>query len=106
MLSDAPTRAVDAAWALPVKVEAQAKSFSRGGSVTYQELPDRWGEGLGELMGHLVGDGWLTEVQTGWGYGGDDVEDGLLNSHQGMLRELIGGVARQEMDNGTLQLGA
>ncbi|MEX2447906.1 MAG: LAGLIDADG family homing endonuclease, partial [Solirubrobacterales bacterium] len=106
MLNDSATPATVAPWRLPVKVEALAKSFSRGGSVAYQELPDRWSEGLGELTGHLIGDGWMTDVQTGWCYGGDDIDDGLADSHEGALRELIGGVSRQEMKNGTVQLRA
>ena len=83
---------------------ALAKSFSRGDSVVHRELPERWSEGLGELTGHLIGDGWLTDVQTGWVYGQDDVDDGLSASHQALLSELVGGVSRQEMDNGTRQL--
>ncbi|MGH2823743.1 MAG: LAGLIDADG family homing endonuclease [Thermoleophilaceae bacterium] len=106
LLNDSPTAAQDASWALPVKVEALAKSFSRGGTVTYRELPDLWSEGLGELMGHLIGDGDLTEVRTEWIYGGDDVEDGLTDAHEGLLGELVGGVSRQEMSNGTVQLRA
>jgi ribonucleoside-diphosphate reductase alpha chain len=106
LLNDSPTPSSDAAWALPGKVEALAKSFARGGSVTHQELPGTWTEGLGELTGHLLGDGWMTDVQTGWVYGGDDIAEGLADSHEGMLRELIGGVSRQEMDNGTVQLRA
>jgi ribonucleoside-diphosphate reductase alpha chain len=106
MLNDSPTPATDATWELPVKVEAAAKSFSRGGSVAYQELPDKWSEGLAELTGHLVGDGWMTDVQTGWCYGGDDLDDGLADSHEGILEELIGGVSRQRMENGTVQLRA
>ncbi len=106
LLNDSPTPAVDATWELPVKVEAAAKSFSRGGSVTYQELPDRWSEGLGELTGHLIGDGWMTDAQTGWCYGGDDIDDGLAESHEGILGELIGGVSQQKMENGTVQLRA
>ena len=106
LLNDSATPAEDASWALPVKIEALAKSFSRGGTVAYQELPDRWSEGLGELMGHLVGDGWITGAQTGWVYGGADIEDGLLDSHEGLLTELIGGISRQEMSNGTVQLRA
>jgi ribonucleoside-diphosphate reductase alpha chain len=106
LLNDSPTPAEDASWALPVKVRTLAKSFAHGGSVIRQELPDNWSEGLGELMGHLVGDGWLTDVQTGWVYGSDDLEDGLADAHEGLLRELIGGVSRQEMDNGTVQLRA
>jgi ribonucleoside-diphosphate reductase alpha chain len=104
LLNDSPTPAEDASWTLPVKVEALAKSVARGGSVTHRELPDRWSEGLGELTGHLVGDGWLTDVQTGWVYGGDDLDDGLADTHEALLRDLIGGVSRQEMDNGTVQL--
>ncbi|MGO9791345.1 MAG: LAGLIDADG family homing endonuclease [Solirubrobacteraceae bacterium] len=106
MLNDSPTPAQDATWELPVRVTAAAKSFSRGGTVSYHELPDRWSEGLAELTGHLVGDGWLTDVQTGWVYGGDDVSDGLADAHEGLVRELVGGVSRQQMDNGTLQLRA
>jgi ribonucleotide reductase alpha subunit len=106
LLNDSPTPAEDASWALPIKMEALAGSRSRHSGLTYQELPERWSEGLGELTGHLVGDGWLTEAQTGWVYGGDDIEDGLCGSHEGMLRELIGGISRQEMSNGTVQLRA
>jgi ribonucleoside-diphosphate reductase alpha chain len=106
LLNDSPTPTEDASWALPQKVEALAKSFSRGGSVTYQELPESWSEGLGELTGHLIGDGDLTDVRTEWVYGGDDIEDGLADSHEGLLRELIGGVSRQMMANGTVQLRA
>src|SRR5438876_8544689 len=106
LLNDSPTPAEEASWALPVKIEALAKSFSHGGTLTYQELPERWSEGLAELMGHLVGDGWITDVQTGWVYGEDDIRDGLLDSHEGLLSELIGGISRQEMKNGTVQLRA
>jgi ribonucleoside-diphosphate reductase alpha chain len=106
MLNDSPTPASDASWELPVKVSAPAKSFARGGNVGYQDLPTRWSEGLGELTGHLIGDGCLTAVQTLWVYGGDDVNDGLADSHEGLLRELIGGISRQEMPNGTVQLRA
>ncbi|HXN38506.1 MAG TPA: LAGLIDADG family homing endonuclease [Solirubrobacteraceae bacterium] len=106
LLNDSTTPAEQASWMLPMKVETPAKSVVRGGSATYRELPDRWSEGLGELTGHLVGDGWLTDVQTGWVYGGDDIEDGLATAHEGLLRELIGGISRQEMDNGTIQLRA
>ena len=48
----------------------------------------------------------MTDVQTGWVYGGDDIADGLLDSHEGLLTELIGGVSRQETENGTVQLRA
>ncbi len=106
LLNDTATPASDASWELPVKVAVAAKSFSRGGTATYQELPDRWSEGLAELTGHLVGDGCLTNVQTQWVYGGDDVADLLTDSHEGMLRELIGGISRQPMPNGTVQLRA
>ncbi len=106
LLNDSPTPAEDASWALPLKVSTPAKSFAHGGSVRHQELPSRWSEGLGELTGHLIGDGWLTDVQTGWVYGGDDLADGLAEAHEGLLQELIGGISRQEMENGTLQLRA
>jgi ribonucleoside-diphosphate reductase alpha chain len=106
LLNDSPTLAEDASWALAVKIRALAKSFSRGGTVTYQQLPEVWSEGLGELTGHLIGDGDLTETRTEWVYGGDDIDAGLADSHEGLLHELIGGVSRQVMHNGTVQLRA
>jgi ribonucleoside-diphosphate reductase alpha chain len=106
LLNDSPTPATEASWELPVKVGAHAKSVERGGTATYQPLPERWSEGLAELTGHVIGDGCLTESRIEWVYGGDDIDDGLAGSHEGMLRELIGGISRQEMDNGTLQLRA
>jgi ribonucleoside-diphosphate reductase alpha chain len=106
LLNDSETPADDASWALPVRMHALAKSAERGGTATYHGLPETWSEGLGELTGHLIGDGWRTDVQTGWVYGGDDTDDGLAESHEGLLRELIGGVSRQEMSNGTRQLRA
>ncbi len=106
LLNDSPTPAQDASWALPVKIEALAVSHRRGGTEVQQELPSRWSEGLGELLGHLVGDGCLTAVRTEWVYGGDDIADSLCGSHEGMLRELVGGISRQQMQNGTVQLRA
>jgi len=102
--NDSATPAQDASWELPVKVEQLAKSFSRGGTVVLTRLPERWSEGLAELTGHLIGDGCLTDAQTQWVYGGEDVHEGLAESHEGLLCELVGGVSRQEMDNGTVQL--
>jgi ribonucleoside-diphosphate reductase alpha chain len=106
LLNDSATPAEDASWALPLKMEVAARSRSQGSAVVEQDLPERWSEGLAELTGHLVGDGWLTDVQTGWVYGGDDIDDGLLSSHEGLLRELIGGISVQKMQNGTVQLRA
>jgi ribonucleoside-diphosphate reductase alpha chain len=106
MLNDSPTPAVDASWELPVTALAEAKSFARGGTVTHHQLPAHWSEGLAELTGHLIGDGCMTQSQTQWVYGGDDIEDRLVDSHEGMLQELIGGVSRQTMQNGTVQLRA
>jgi len=106
MLNDTATPAEHAQVELPMRVTEHAKSFVRGGSVTYKELPTHWSSALGELTGHLIGDGCLTETQTQWIYGGDDIADGLADWHQHQLTELIGGVSRQEMDNGTIQLRA
>jgi ribonucleoside-diphosphate reductase alpha chain len=105
-LNDSPTPAVEASWALLEKVEALAVSGNRGGTLTAQRLPERWSEGLGELLGHLVGDGCMTDARTEWIYGGDDIADGLAASHEGLLRELIGGISRQQMANGTVHLRA
>ena len=104
MLNDSVTAPADASWELPIAVEALAKSSSRGGTVAYRELPRLWTRQLAELTGHLIGDGCLTDSATNWIYGGDDIEDGLAEWHACQLEELVGGVSRQEMPNGTLQL--
>jgi len=106
MLNDTATPAEHAPTELPVRVTERAKSSVRGGSATYKELPIHWSSALGELTGHLIGDGCMTETQTQWVYGGDDIADGLTDWHQHQLTELIGGVSRQEMENGTVQLRA
>jgi ribonucleoside-diphosphate reductase alpha chain len=105
LLNDSPTPADAASWRLPVRVERMAVSRKRGGAVTvHRELPDRWSEGLAELTGHLIGDGSLTDDTTAWIYGQEDIGDGLIASHEGLLTELVGGVTRVQMDNDTDQL--
>ncbi|HYA67342.1 MAG TPA: LAGLIDADG family homing endonuclease, partial [Acidimicrobiales bacterium] len=104
LLNDTPTPATDASWVLPVRVEALATSWNRGGTEVHQAVPERWSAALGELTGHLVGDGCLTRDQAIWVYGGDDVADGVTDRHARLLEELFGGRPRAEMDNGTTQL--
>jgi ribonucleoside-diphosphate reductase alpha chain len=105
LLNDTATEPTDSSWELPVKPGAIAKSWHRGGgSVITRELPTRWSEGLAELTGHLVGDGDLTAFRTEWVYGDDDLTNGLLESHQGLIAEAFGGSNRAEMENGTVQL--
>ena len=73
--------------------------------MAYAELPERWSEGLGEVMGHLIGDGCLTDVlRRCSSTAHDDVEDCTLEQHDTYLYELFGGGSRQDMDNGTVQL--
>jgi ribonucleoside-diphosphate reductase alpha chain len=104
MLNDSATHATGATWKLPVTVEAIAKSWARGGTITHRRLPRRWSEGLAELTGHLVGDGCLTAHNLNWVYGGDDIADGLDERHARWLTDLAGGVSQQAMANGTVQL--
>ncbi len=106
LLNDSPTPPEDASWALPVKAGATARASSRGGTATYGQLPATWSEGLGELAGHLVGDGDLSDRAAEWTYGGDDTAGGLPDSHKGLLEELVAGVARHETSNGGVQLRA
>jgi ribonucleoside-diphosphate reductase alpha chain len=72
--------------------------------VITRELPTRWSEGLAELTGHLLGDGDLTAMRTEWVYGDDDLTNGLLESHEGLIAEAFGGSSRADMENGTVQL--
>ena len=104
LFSDSATPATAASWTLPVAVEASARSSARGGLIIERPLPRSWSEGLGELLGHLTGDGALTDSSSVWVYGGDDVADGLDESHRGMLCKLVGHASRQPMDNGCVQL--
>jgi len=103
-LNDAATPACDAAAALPVRTEALALSWNRGSTKVRQALPDSWSEALGELTGHLIGDGCMTASSTIWVYGGDDVADGTADRHAAYLRDIVGGVSRKRMANGTTQL--
>ncbi len=103
LVNDVATPTTAATWQLPVAVTARAVSRV-GGTTVERDLPRTWSEGLAELTGHLIGDGDLTAGRTEWVYGGDDVEDGLLESHKALLTELVGGVSEQTMDNGTAQL--
>ncbi|HEV8534139.1 MAG TPA: LAGLIDADG family homing endonuclease [Candidatus Limnocylindria bacterium] len=103
-LNDTMTVPTHAKWELPVRVRAVARSWYRGGNLTYRELPARWSEGLAELTGHLMGDGDLTSMRVEWIYGDDDLTNGLLESHAGLLAEAFGGASRANMENGTVQL--
>src|SRR6266540_7445193 len=71
MLNDSATRATEASWTLPVAVSAKVVARTRGGSARTRELPDRWSDPLAELMGHLTGDGCMTDQSTVWVYGAD-----------------------------------
>ncbi len=104
MLNDSATPASEAAWELPVKIAAPALSWNRGQTAVRQQMPEHWTAALGELTGHLIGDGCMTADSTVWEYGGDDVSDGLTSRHARKLRDLFGGVSVSHMDNGTVQL--
>ncbi len=104
MLNDSATPAADAAWHLPAAVTAKVKAGTRGGSVITRDLPERWSDPLAELMGHLTGDGCMTEDSTVWVYGGDDIADGLIDYHDVLLGEVFAGASRSVQANGTQQL--
>ena len=104
MLNDSVTPSTEAAWALPATATAKVKAFSRGGTVMTKDLPERWSDPLAELMGHLTGDGCMTEDSTVWIYGDTDVTDGLIEYHQVMLGEVFAGASRSLQANGTEQL--
>jgi ribonucleoside-diphosphate reductase alpha chain len=104
LLNDSLTAASDASWELPTAVTAKVKAHSRGGSVVVKDLPSHWSDPLAELMGHLTGDGCMTEDSTVWVYGGTDLTDGLIEYHQVMLGEVFAGATRSRQANGTEQL--
>jgi len=104
MLNDSRTPASAASWTLPLKVEALATSWHTGSTATRQSVPHQWSAQLGEITGHLLGDGCMTDKQTVWTYGGDDIAEGLTDRHEQQLTELFGGVSRAKMGNGTEQL--
>ncbi len=104
MLNDAATPATHASWELPVAVAAKAAARPRGGTLVTRDLPSRWTDPLAELMGHLTGDGCMTEDSTIWVYGGDDITDGLIDYHQVLLGEVFAGASRSPQANGTAQL--
>ncbi|TMB63799.1 MAG: ribonucleoside-diphosphate reductase [Chloroflexi bacterium] len=104
MLNDSATPASDASWALPAAVTSKVRASHRGGSVVVRDLPERWSDPLAELIGHLTGDGCMTDDSTVWVYGGDDITDGLIDYHEVMLSEVFAGATRSPQANGTQQL--
>jgi len=107
MLNDQPTPTIDASWELPVSAaisSQEVRTGKKGQRFKKKELPLKWSEPLAELIGHLIGDGCMTEQQTVWVYGPDDVDDGTMTRHQQMLIELFGGCSHVLMGNGTHQL--
>ena len=75
LLNDSPTPASRRSWELPRQGEDAREVGSpwRLG-VPIRSCPIVGARDSAELTGHLVGDGWLTDVQTGWVYGGDDID--------------------------------
>ncbi len=100
VVNDTITPACDASWQLPIKIEALATSWARGGTGLRQALPERWSESLGELTGHLVGDGRVTDEATVWFYSGGDVTP----RHEKFLRSLVDGVTRTVLQDGSVEL--
>ncbi|HET8568864.1 MAG TPA: LAGLIDADG family homing endonuclease [Candidatus Limnocylindria bacterium] len=103
-LNDVATPASEATWDLPVTVERLAIAGHRGEPRTYTALPTRWSEPFAEIVGYLSGDGCMTDDTTTWVYGQDDIADGLMGWHEGILTDLFGGVTHSRMANDTDQL--
>ena len=106
MLNDSATPAEDASWELPVKVTARGEVVLawRHRSPT-QSCPTRWSEGSASSLGHLIGDGCLTDVLDGVAStAATTSRTARSSSTTRTLYELFGGASRQDMDNGTVQL--
>lgn len=93
---------------IPV-VALREVGVGRGGvGVAERQMPRVWTQEIGEVLGHLVGDGCLTDRQATWVYGGDDVEDGTHIRHSEILTQMADSIGIHmgdaEMGNGTRQL--
>src|SRR6266545_4235793 len=105
LLADAPIPATAAEKRLPVSSDWRRY---RAGTDRYAEMsfPTEWSRDLGELLGHLVGDGCMGETMACWIYGQEDDASELLPRHRRLLQSYVGDASVNECTqaNGTKQL--
>ena len=90
----------DATWELPVKVEALCRVGRPRRHCDAPGASRSLSERLAELTGHLLGDGWLTDVQTGWVYGGVTRRWTACSTLTTGCSGLVGGHPRLEHEGG------
>jgi ribonucleoside-diphosphate reductase alpha chain len=105
LLADAPIPATSAEKALPVSTDWN--DYRESGDRAWEmNFPKEWSAELGEILGHLVGDGSVGETMLSWIYGtAADCEE-LLPRHKAILRKWVGEGSVNEcvQANGTKQL--
>ncbi len=105
LLADAPIPATEAEKALPVS--SDWKTYRQlGDRFAEMTFPEKWSPELGELLGHLVGDGSVGYSMLCWIYGTEDDARELMPRHRALLRSYVGEACVNEsvQPNGTRQL--
>src|SRR5207253_863863 len=71
---------------LRLPAAALAAARVRNGNEHPLELPEKWDEDLGHLLGWLVGDGCITKSTASLIYGTDEEQRAVMPRHQVLLR--------------------
>ena len=105
LLADAPIPATGAEKTLPV---SSNWLDYREGTDRFKEMtfPKEWSSELGEILGHLIGDGSVGETMLSWVYGTPEDAAELMPRHRAILQEYVGAGSVNEcvQANGTRQL--
>ena len=104
----APRRPRTPSWALPVEDrgarQRRSAAAARSSSRSCRSAGARASASSWATSSATAGS---PTSQTGWVYGGDDIDDGLLDSHEGMLaRARSAASPARRCSNGTVQLRA
>ena len=105
LLADAAIPATAAEKRLPVS--SNSADYRRlGDEHKAMDFPTEWSRGLGEVLGHLVGDGCVGTTMACWIYGTEDDAREVMPRHRALLRSWVGEDSVNEcvQANGTRQL--
>ena len=105
LLADAPIPGTAVDKTLPISSDWREY---RESSDRFWEMnfPREWSPELGELLGHLVGDGSVGETMLSWVYGTEEDARELMPRHRALLKKYVGEGSVNEcvQANGTRQL--
>ena len=90
---------------LPFGVESTFKGLN--GRTYTHNLPDKWSKELGQILGWIIGDGWLIEhkenCRVGFTFSNDDIK--MLNYFKPIINDMYGrDIEEVERENGVFHL--